>query len=139
MSESSSSSADTTSTGPANDSAGGSDSSSTGTLFIATHMRPSGRTATSTTAPSRVSSVIVFSGHSSAPVMPERLRIVGRGTPSITVCPTSIKSPAGVTATRFVRLPAGPGCDHAAVPGSGVETLQKAGRRSSYGPRVAMT
>jgi hypothetical protein len=39
-----------------------------GRTFIATHMRPSGSTATSTTAPSRVSSVIVPSGHSSAPV-----------------------------------------------------------------------
>jgi hypothetical protein len=96
-----------------------------GRTFIATHMRPSGSTATSTAAPSRVSSVIVFSGHSSAPVVPDRLRIVGRGTPPITVWPTSIKSSSGVTATRFVRLPSGPAIDHASVPGSGVDTLTR--------------
>ena len=86
-------------------------------------MRPSARTATSTTAPSRVSRTIVPSGHSSTPVTPARRRIVGRGTPSIKVWPTSIKCPAGVVATRFVRLPAGPVFDHASVPGAGVLTL----------------
>jgi hypothetical protein len=92
--------------------------------FIATHMRPSGRTATSTAAPSRVSRMIV---HSSAPSTPDRLRIVGCGTPPASVWPTSIKSPSGVTATRFVRLPAGPACDHASVPGFGALTSKLSG------------
>jgi hypothetical protein len=71
-------------------------------------------------------------------VTPERLRIVGRGTPPISVWPTSIKSPSGVTATRFVRLPSGPASDHASVPGAGVETVYP-GRLSSYLPCLAMT